>query len=417
MHLAIERYDWGEHLSLEDNTYVFERYLSNRVPPIDLTRRVIQAQSSSDERGYAKDSRLSSGLTGSMFGTDSRAKWQTSLLANLWITKDRRCTYDVDRVFAIRALSSDVSSTELLPEASDYPSNGENNAASQEMGVVRVFTAVARRSIIQYNDLRILGACQLMPNAKYPSLPSWAPDWSLGSKSRPLRYLIPLDPTAQDQYDKPPFQALQPRSADYSFDELNVGRLTLVGYTVQVVWNTGTDHSVGFTDRESAAANFMDFLAEGERMVLPMTGRTASLPYLQSAWTDESLLQALYRTLCMDMDKNGQRLGPKKELSIRNAFENPDSMADAVALTSAMAFGTKLRKFFTTREGDMGCGPCATQPGDLVCLIPGAIVPLMLRDVGDHYVVVGECYCHTLMDGAAVPYLDVIYKRKEFVLG
>jgi len=60
------------------------------------------------------------------------------------------------------------------------------------------------------------------------------------------------------------------------------------------------------------------------------------------------------------------------------------------------------RKFFVTAEdGDMGMALYEIQPGDIICLFPGALVPFVLRPFpsAQQYTLIGECYCHSWMDG------------------
>jgi hypothetical protein len=77
---------------------------------------------------------------------------------------------------------------------------------------------------------------------------------------------------------------------------------------------------------------------------------------------------------------------------------------------------TRNRKFFVTRTGYLGLGPCGTSPGDEVYLISGSKVPFVLRKVEDLetvspendsssypvYRVIGDCYVHGIMDGEAL---------------
>ncbi|KAE9371987.1 HET-domain-containing protein [Stipitochalara longipes BDJ] len=61
------------------------------------------------------------------------------------------------------------------------------------------------------------------------------------------------------------------------------------------------------------------------------------------------------------------------------------------------------RKFFTTANGRFfGLGPDGLQSGDVVAVLYGCSVPIVLRAMGQHYKLVGECYIHGLMDGQAV---------------
>jgi hypothetical protein len=55
--------------------------------------------------------------------------------------------------------------------------------------------------------------------------------------------------------------------------------------------------------------------------------------------------------------------------------------------------------FFITGDGHMGIGSRKMQKGDDVCILFGGKVPYILRKVGDHFKLVGECYIHGLMNG------------------
>ncbi|KAJ3548806.1 hypothetical protein NM208_g819 [Fusarium decemcellulare] len=60
------------------------------------------------------------------------------------------------------------------------------------------------------------------------------------------------------------------------------------------------------------------------------------------------------------------------------------------------------RRGFVTKNGWMGLGPRVAQPGDIVAILFGGKVPYILRPVDDHYLFVGECYVHGIMQGELV---------------
>ena len=69
-------------------------------------------------------------------------------------------------------------------------------------------------------------------------------------------------------------------------------------------------------------------------------------------------------------------------------------------LIQAMAEACKGRRFFiTSKDCYMGVAPDITQPGDKICVIPGSCAPYVIRPVGDHYQLIGECYVAGIMDG------------------
>ncbi|RSL58747.1 hypothetical protein CEP54_007648 [Fusarium duplospermum] len=71
-----------------------------------------------------------------------------------------------------------------------------------------------------------------------------------------------------------------------------------------------------------------------------------------------------------------------------------------------------LRNVFVTEKGWMGLGPRFVQPGDIVAVLFGADIPYILRPVEDHYILVGECYVHGIMDGELMDELpDTLLQR------
>ena len=59
------------------------------------------------------------------------------------------------------------------------------------------------------------------------------------------------------------------------------------------------------------------------------------------------------------------------------------------------------RKVFLSAEGFLGQVPSETQEGDQITIIFGAPVPFVVREDGDHWVLIGECYVLGLMEGEA----------------
>jgi hypothetical protein len=61
--------------------------------------------------------------------------------------------------------------------------------------------------------------------------------------------------------------------------------------------------------------------------------------------------------------------------------------------------------FLTQNQGYVGMGPRDTQPGDVVVLFPEAETPYLIRPHpgrgSGHFELVGEAYCHGIMDGEA----------------
>ena len=58
------------------------------------------------------------------------------------------------------------------------------------------------------------------------------------------------------------------------------------------------------------------------------------------------------------------------------------------------------RRPFMSKQGYVGLGPASMRQRDVICVLFGAQVPYVLRDIEDgEYNFVGEAYCDGIMDG------------------
>ncbi|TGO33079.1 hypothetical protein BHYA_0268g00060 [Botrytis hyacinthi] len=60
---------------------------------------------------------------------------------------------------------------------------------------------------------------------------------------------------------------------------------------------------------------------------------------------------------------------------------------------------TKNRSLFVTSKGYIGLGHQQVENGDKLCILYGSPVPYILRQHGDYWTVVGQCYAHGIMNG------------------
>lgn len=80
---------------------------------------------------------------------------------------------------------------------------------------------------------------------------------------------------------------------------------------------------------------------------------------------------------------------------------------------------TLKRSVFITKKGFIGVGPrLDIQICDRICIIPGCRVPLVVRKVDDHYLLVGDTYVFGMMQGemtAKLGHADVELERMTFL--
>ncbi|RDW56758.1 hypothetical protein BP6252_13981 [Coleophoma cylindrospora] len=61
----------------------------------------------------------------------------------------------------------------------------------------------------------------------------------------------------------------------------------------------------------------------------------------------------------------------------------------------------RSKKFFEMDGGLVGLGPGSLRRDDVVCVLQGCNVPVILRNVGDYYIYIGQCFVLGLMEGEA----------------
>ena len=77
-----------------------------------------------------------------------------------------------------------------------------------------------------------------------------------------------------------------------------------------------------------------------------------------------------------------------------------------VPLLQSLNTCTHERQMFISKQGYVGLVPPAARPGDLLCVFLGVRVPIVLRKVEDHYVLIGESYVDGAMDGQLMKELE-----------
>ncbi len=68
----------------------------------------------------------------------------------------------------------------------------------------------------------------------------------------------------------------------------------------------------------------------------------------------------------------------------------------------AIKYACLNRRLFTTANGYVGLGPQAVREGDFLCILSDSRLPMMLRQCGTEWMVLGPCFAHGVMRGEIV---------------
>lgn len=79
------------------------------------------------------------------------------------------------------------------------------------------------------------------------------------------------------------------------------------------------------------------------------------------------------------------------------------TVADAAAgpFLERVSRSTEGQLLALRRKGYLAMGLETIKLGNIIAIFSGAIVPFVLRPIDDHFMVIGPCYVHGIMDGEA----------------
>lgn len=320
-----------------------------------------------------------------------RANSVTSALNDLHATDHR------DRIYGMLGLACDTDKLGIRP---DYLKSCEETY---------IDTA---RALLQHGHTDILVFSQFPKH--YSTLPCWVPDWTttiqepcggcIADASFNASAQLPLcSPAVSDSSDTSRLIALNGSRVDKITEVGTPWLPTIVGYVHD--WT----QSVTFISEIESFCDRSNHLAR---------------PIYKS---HEQREEAVWRIPCGDMDQLGntgrhraRSTGPdvlEGFKLLKKGFESCEaSRSNDLRLRSyQMSMGGMFkRRPFLSEQGYVGLVPSHTEVGDVIVIIYGAIVPFILRDLGNgRCQFIGEAYVHGIMDGE---YLEKHPQTETFIL-
>lgn len=324
-----------------------------------------------------------------------RPGYHSSLLELLSImSESAQATDPRDKIYGLLGLAPDA--PELAIKV-DY-----------RRSVHEVFTDTAK-ALLQRDFTDVLSWCRFPK----PGLPSWVPDFT-----------APLpDPLCSYKCRAPPWKPLFSASGSSKVKILNENDitdtrlLTLSGLAVDVIEELGTPWKA--VDNEAASMSLL--FSE----VANFWNRAQDFPCPVSV-DPQFWEEALWRIPCADQQwheytRRRAKLGAQDgllEILNRNRGEM-SGFRDEVKAAAWQRYYLAMQclynfRPFLSKKGYIGMAPEFTVPGDIVCVIFGAIAPYVLRRVSEKgFELVGEAYVHGIMDGEAI---DMGLNEEEFCL-
>ncbi|KAI1211976.1 HET-domain-containing protein [Annulohypoxylon truncatum] len=271
-------------------------------------------------------------------------------------TQDYQATDSRDKLYALLGMASDVTPDDIIP---DYTKP-----------VQEVFLDLVRFMVTNRYDLDIISSGRLI--ISNPTAPSWLPDW------RGLNTLRPLNS-----------------------EEVGGHFYRASGNTHAVVDMTEFPSSL---TAEGWMVDAIDFFDDTVTLTHASPSVIQRWQSIAKANVDITMMSLFWRTIVMDKD----HLGNQASVSFGRTFDDFVNSSDKTRSRLVQHFSDAVtrailgRRFFITKRGRMGLGPPEIQPNDHIAILKGCHVPLVLRETGDHMIVVGEAYVSALMNGELV---------------
>jgi hypothetical protein len=322
---------------------------------------------------------------------DHELNFRGSIVNILNRTRTRQATKQVDRVFALYGVFQKLGIPLQKP---DYgKSLGE---------VYREFT----HTIINWqNSLNMLTEAS---TPALPETPSWVPDWSTR-----YHHIFKGHPSAAKN-----------SSARYFFSDCGRKLQTsgilvdMVTYCTELLEESSDD--IFSSDRSVIDSAFLTRSLHNVDVLIEWISYSLQM----SKQSNELFMEALFKTIHSDTD-----FETKDKSNLHQVFGEwyafltadyskcrpicPPKIACALAMLANESLNRYHRErcraianrriLFVTSKGYVGTGPPSTRVTDKVAILSGLRSPLILREVGPYYEIVGAAYVHGIMYGEVWP--------------
>ncbi|KAF2843152.1 HET-domain-containing protein [Patellaria atrata CBS 101060] len=321
-----------------------------------------------------------------------------TFLRLLGLTRQFHVTDPRDRIFAILGLPT----VDADPENEVFFMEPDYTLTLNE-----VYWRVAHEILQTDDQLRLLSAVQHGPCIG-TDLPSWVPRWD----RLYTHGLAPSDPTAENHRASRGLLHDRPETPQFLSQLLSVKGIK-------------ADEVIGMTDiiayddlafLSSASGIEEDHLARKILSFLEANSINHETSLKEIFWTvtagkdwyglllEDSEIEAHFADFSSYWSRTTSNISMKPS-ETHDSFHNtsPAVIEEVFARLKETIFNAcNQRRLFLTKGGLLGIGPASMLKGDHVCVILGAIVPYILRQVEEQYLLVGECYSFNLMHGEAV---------------
>jgi hypothetical protein len=298
-----------------------------------------------------------------------------------------------DMIYSLLGLATDLRSS---PVASD----DLTFACRYDRPTEEVYTDFVKVHIRTHNCLDILSFSKNDPPKRHQSLASWVPDWS-NLRDSSTHELVPLRPNADD-LDRYVYHA----SGDTQpvFDFLPGNMLRVSGVRVDTVIKCG-DAIVDPDDDDAFMQIYFSWMA------LVLGGSQAEDAQERYVSGEGTKWAAFHRTITADHNLEGRRVSATERFDyvfspFRSSVDDEESRTLRNKAYRTVNLRCRRRSFVVSTTGYFALAPQDVRVGDVIFVLLGCNVPLILRLVGESWILVGDAFVMGIMDGEIIVRLE-----------
>jgi hypothetical protein len=275
-----------------------------------------------------------------------------------------------------------------------------------------VYMDLARTVITESKSLDIICVVMKDKPLNEHGLPSWVPDWSGQA------YLEHFCAVEYMQW----YPVAAAGSTRAKISSMEGGVIVVKGYIVDIIQSVGDACRMEFTtDLDDLLEVFRSWWALWKS--LNESSDAAQETFVRTVFSDRMKdsnggvvsFRWLLEILCkLSLERHPKVLLDATLQALLEDVESdytptltPAEMTWVIGLASTIVD----RRFFVSSSGRPGLAPDATDVGDMICILFGCRVPVILRPIDDHFVILGAAYVDGLMQGAA---LNLGLEEEEF---
>jgi hypothetical protein len=349
----------------------------------------------------------SSGVKGLQVNSPDSPVDTPSLLDALHWHYNKLCTYPEDKVYCLVGLTSAHEDSRFVVDYSK--------------GARRVFTDVVQYEVTTTQRLDVI--CGMLRGPNDLGLPSWVPNWAGAYKNTLL--------------DREGFKAAGTSLAAATFST-DGKTLTARGFCIGTVKTLGQKSGLLSPVGDENISDLLSAFYNWRSLTLPEQG-TVPEPWMHEGLcrvmavgvifsffpqlSQEEYLEGHLGFFCRfcklyrpDLVLDPQLDALAEDNSLWASLEERDGWGRYAISESRRHF--YKRRFFLADLELMGLIHEDAVPGDLICILLGCKIPIILRAVDDHYVLVGDAYVdyHYMIGRGMEELAEGKYELQDFVI-